>query len=313
MLILSNELDVSVDWVVRLLRGRHVDYLRLNTERAEDFDWRVEPSLGQAVLSTRDQKFDLSSVSGVWFRRPETPNPSWNGMHRSELEFAKAQWRAIFLGLRSIGSASWINDPFRNLEAESKLLQIRAAKEVGLPMPETLVTNSREEALSFLRTLHGEAVIKALHAPLVEREDALPQFIFTEKATLEMLRSAFEREPIPFILQRYITPKTDLRVTVVDDRIFTAAIVDSRPALDWRRLSPPARFAPAELPGAVGDWCRDLVRRLQLRFGAIDLIESEGEYFFLEINPNGEWGWLQKTCELPIAEALADALTGGIG
>jgi len=45
-----------------------------------------------------------------------------------------------------------------------------------------------------------------------------------------------------------------------------------------------------------------------LYFGAIDIVEHEGRFWFLEVNPNGEWGWLQKPNGVPIAEALCDLM-----
>lgn len=309
VLILSNELDVSVDWVVRLLRARGVDYVRLNTERADCWNWSLHPACGRGRVEVAGEDHDLSALTGVWYRRPETPNPSWSNVHPAELELAKAQWRAVFVGLLSVGSASWINEPFRNIAAETKPLQLRIAAEAGFSVPETVVTNSRAEALAFLRA-GGQAVVKALSSPLVELADELPLFIYTERAEAKILESAREQEPIPFILQQRVDPKTDVRVTVVDDQVFAAAVADSRIALDWRRLSPPAQFIQYELPRQVADCCRELVRRMGLRFGALDLaVDVEDRHFFLEINPNGEWGWLQKTCDLPIAEAIADALT----
>ena len=54
-----------------------------------------------------------------------------------------------------------------------------------------------------------------------------------------------------------------------------------------------------------------LVRRLGLRYGAIDLILTpEGDYVFLEINPNGQWQWIEEPTGLPITSALCDELTG---
>ena len=49
-----------------------------------------------------------------------------------------------------------------------------------------------------------------------------------------------------------------------------------------------------------------------LAFGAIDLIRTpEGGHVFLEVNPAGEWGMLEKELDYPIAEAIAGALLGG--
>ncbi len=55
--------------------------------------------------------------------------------------------------------------------------------------------------------------------------------------------------------------------------------------------------------------CRALVRALNLRFGAIDLVRCDGKVWFLEINPTGEWAWLEHVFGDRIASAIADELT----
>lgn len=50
--------------------------------------------------------------------------------------------------------------------------------------------------------------------------------------------------------------------------------------------------------------------RMHLNFGCFDLIVTpDGEYVFLECNPNGQWLWVELATGLPIAEAIADFLT----
>ena len=54
-----------------------------------------------------------------------------------------------------------------------------------------------------------------------------------------------------------------------------------------------------------------LVDELNLRFGAIDLIRDvNGEYWFLECNPNGQWAWIENRTGLPISAAIVDELEG---
>jgi len=80
--------------------------------------------------------------------------------------------------------------------------------------------------------------------------------------------------------------------------------------LDWR-LHPDRPWSPYTLRGEDRDRCAALVAELGLRYGGIDLaIDASGDPWFLEVNPNGEWGWLaQGDAELPIVEAIADELT----
>ena len=80
---------------------------------------------------------------------------------------------------------------------------------------------------------------------------------------------------------------------------------------DWRHYDDPSvRYSAHTLPGDIERRCRQLVERLGLSFGAIDLILTpSGEYVFLEINANGQWGFIELSTGLPIAEAVVDFLT----
>lgn len=120
----------------------------------------------------------------------------------------------------------------------------------------------------------------------------------------------------PVAFQTPIDPKRDIRVTVVGGQAF-AAVRDLETAepgeaapLDWRRGGD-LPWGPHELPPDLSSRCTELVAALRLDFGAIDLLlQPDGRYWFCEINPNGEWGWLQHS-GLPIAEALATLLIDG--
>jgi glutathione synthase/RimK-type ligase-like ATP-grasp enzyme len=79
--------------------------------------------------------------------------------------------------------------------------------------------------------------------------------------------------------------------------------------LDWR-LDPDRAWEPFELAEPEAERCRALLTTLGLRFGGIDLAQDDtGRLWFLEINPNGEWGWLSELAELPIVGALCDELS----
>lgn len=94
-------------------------------------------------------------------------------------------------------------------------------------------------------------------------------------------------------------------------RVYATEILgrNGRPILgDWRRKGVGLHFSKAELPDVVADTCVEITQRNGLHFGAIDLVKSGGDFYFLEINPSGEWGWLQTSAGLPIAEAIADWL-----
>lgn len=64
------------------------------------------------------------------------------------------------------------------------------------------------------------------------------------------------------------------------------------------------------VPDQIREAVSQLLARLRLRFDALDFVVTpQDEWMFLEINPNGQWAWLQDATGLPIAAAIADALT----
>src|SRR5205823_6378648 len=148
-------------------------------------------------------------------------------------------------------------------------------------------------------------IVKALYSPLIE-EPEQDFFIFTnelpdiEAADDDAIRLS------PSVFQEALLPKTDYRVTVVGEQLFPVKIKPSDPdraSLDWRIEKDGVDFVPCSLPSEIEFRCRELVGSAGLLFGAIDLVEHAGDFYFLEINPNGEWGWLQRPHGIPIAQA----------
>ena len=117
----------------------------------------------------------------------------------------------------------------------------------------------------------------------------------------------------PLIIQAEVPKKYDVRVTVVGAQVFATAIWsqdNEETEVDWRRGSrPDLRHEAISLPDEVVAQCRELVRCLNLRYGAIDLVcDRDEELWFLEINPNGQWAWIENQTGYPIAAAIVDEL-----
>jgi glutathione synthase/RimK-type ligase-like ATP-grasp enzyme len=223
------------------------------------------------------------------------------------------QWRAFLLGLASVPGPRWVSSPGAIRAAEDKARQLSLARRLGMEVPETLWTNSLSSARRFLDENGDEMAAKSVTSAWWEREGT-GWFVFAGRVQREDLPSASGLAAAPVALQAPIDPKRDVRVTVVGSQVFAAIRVDQASAagpdavpLDWRRGSDQP-WVPHALPDTTAFRCIELVASLDLRFGAIDLLlDPSGRHWFCEINPNGEWGWLQRS-GLPIAEALADHL-----
>ena len=108
---------------------------------------------------------------------------------------------------------------------------------------------------------------------------------------------------------------SDIRVTVVGDEVFAAEILSQNresSRVDWRATDDRnLEHRVHELPSTLIRRCRRLVSHLGISFGAIDFaLKKDGTYVFFEINPNGEWLWIEDLLKMPISDRIAAWLGG---
>ena len=138
-------------------------------------------------------------------------------------------------------------------------------------------------------------------------------FLYTSAVQEQDLEEAETLRYCPMVFQEEIPKLRELRVISVANNLFVGALDASRYALktmDWRNVNPKdCPWEPYELKGEVVNHLNCLMSKLGLVYGALDLIQKpDGEYIFLEVNPTGEWGMLERDLDLPISKAIAKAL-----
>lgn len=304
VLIITNEQDLAADLVVLELERRGVPVLRCNTERL--FAWKVDcrPGDSWALEDHLGRRAVSDVVRGVWWRRPEPPEPPTPLPTAEESEAFRAQWHALLEGLASVPGPRWISPPGAIRAAENKALQLAGARGLGFKVPQTVWTNTGEAIAA-----NGPTVVKPI-TTAAWSDGENPAFVFAHLVGPEGLPSETDLALLPAAFQQPIWPKRDLRVTVVGRRVMTAIAAETATSeLDWR-LDPDRAWEPFELAEPEAERCRALLATLGLRFGGIDLAQDNtGRLWFLEINPNGEWGWVSELAELPIVGALCDELS----
>lgn len=314
ILILSNKWDVTVDFVVAELRSRFVSFIRINTEDLVSGRATISFPDFHILVSKHNRVCDLTAeINVIWNRRPGKSFDDIPLSARPSLaiqNFVNDQWHSWLEAIQLIPHITWVNHPRANDAIENKARQLLIASKLGFEIPETLITNDPTDARELAKKYGNHLVAKALYSPLIEEPEG-DFFVFT--STIKNI-DAIPNEEIrvsPSIFQRALIPKVDYRVTVVGEQLFAARIerLDQKSLkTDWRMEEHDLRFVQCNLPSDVENLCYRFVRGCELLFGAMDLVEHQGRFFFLEINPNGEWGWLQKPHNIPIAKALCDLL-----
>lgn len=243
----------------------------------------------------------LEKVKTVWHRRRFFPTlqeiPDLN-----DQAFIKREWSELFSGIFSTMDAFFVNEPARQ-ELAVKPLQLRMAEQLGLRIPDTLITNDPAAAEAFIER-HGQLVVHKTLSPPRHRFLATTKWSPSQRVALKDLVFG------PVIFQETITNCTELRVTVIGEQIFAAAFRPPDGLIDGRFVDTPYRSH--ELPKGVASQLLSLVRGLGLVFSTIDLkLTEEGEYVFLELNPQGQYLYVEILSGMPLTDAMAQLLANG--
>jgi MvdD-like protein with pre-ATP grasp domain len=274
------------------------------------------------VLGEHRLTLDMAEISAVWDRRPGAPvvdtrisdPPLRDYIQRECSYFLHDVWHTL--------PCFWVPGPPRLVQRASyKVTQLALAGQLGFEVPPTLVTNSPEEFVEFYRRHAGRIISKPFYYNTVyPSAETTKDFwgMYTQPVTIHDVRFAASLRFCPVIVQAYVPKRVELRITVVGDEIFACEIhsqVTHRTKHDWRNydLAHTPHYVH-DLPQEVRERCHRLVAALGLCYGAIDMILTpDGRYVFLEINPSGQFRWIEDITGLPISAAIAQLLAAHEG
>lgn len=311
ILILTSQDDATADFVAAKLRRS--ECLRIDTDDLPSAV-SIASTEQRSAIRVRRTEFRPEQFSGVWYRRPKAiAFPARLG--KAESRHAAAEYTAALEGFLSlIPERRWINHPSRNILAGHKLEQVRRAQSAGFNVPKTFVTQDAAALRRFWKACSGKVILKPLSGGYLEREEpGRDTLIYTNPLREEDLTRTAEIARCPTIFQERIAKKADIRITVVDDDLqaveLTAADNDE-PRLDIRRNNmTDVVYRRTVLPRSIESSIRRVLRSYGLRFAAIDMLRDfRGKYYFLEINPNGQWAWLDMAGATNTRDTLIRAL-----
>ncbi|MFI9307153.1 RimK family alpha-L-glutamate ligase [Streptomyces triculaminicus] len=229
---------------------------------------------------------DVGDLDVVWWRRgsnfQKIPPDITN---QADVEVIDNDCRTALAGmLWNDFHGTWVSDPHATAMAENKLVQLSAARAAGLPVPRTLVSQDPEEIRRFCLSIEGDVVVKSVRGC-----SSAPTF--TTKVTDAHLREEVSMRLSPAIYQECVPGQDHLRVLVLGDEIYAVSIRSED--LDWRgRL--PGSFGIAQVDDATRAGLIDVLRRLRLRMGVVDMkLDSSGTPVWLEVNPQGQFLFMQ--------------------
>ncbi|MBD0839529.1 MULTISPECIES: ATP-grasp ribosomal peptide maturase [unclassified Streptomyces] len=303
VLILTSEEDVTADMVVVHLHACSVPVVRFDPAdltNGVSLSGEFVHGAFRGHLSAGGRLVSLGGLRSVWLRRPGTPAAR---AAAPSAWLAEESSQALYGMLRGSG-ARWMNDPDAAHRARHKPWQLRLAQSCSLPVPATLITTFPQAAREFAER-YPDLVVKPVSG--AHPQDP-PRAVPTSRVSPDADFSAVAFGPT--LLQRHVTKRADIRLTVVGERLLAARRLADPDEVDVRFSSTAAAWHPAEVPARIAEGVRAYMRHAGLAYGAFDFAEdADGTWWFLECNQSGQFGFVEVDTGQPIARTIAEWLS----
>lgn len=310
LLILSNSQDATVAYLVPHLETASIPYVRIDTDTILD-DLRFTFTPSEPILNFGGGSYSPNDFEVIWYRRPESlVSKIANGTPESK--YGLDEWTEALEGfLAHVPVTKWMNHPSANAFASHKIEQLSTALRLGFLIPPSLVTQNADSLKEFYSQHSGKIIAKPLSTGLIEEPDTgTVSLIYTSRVRESDLQYLQDLNVCPTLFQKELDKEFDVRITVVDKSIHAVKLraVDSPRSqrLDIRRDNMhDVDYETCELPPEVTSLILALMNYYGLRFAAIDMaVTKSGEWHYFEINPNGQWAWLDTAAGLNIASSF---------
>lgn len=314
LLILSDQLDAHADYLCTKIQQQNIPFFRFNLDTESLKYSTIHYENGIWSITQQKKVLDLNQVTSILPRRVAV-ELTLEEARDSDNTFKiwRNEWnRAIAGMLAHLRPRKWLNELIYVYRAENKYLQDQVARNIGFNVPPFIVSNQKVELLDFAKQ-HKECVLKMMAQEFYYEQNETKGF-YVNKVSYEDLLEFQEEGENPIVLQRYIPKSFEVRYTVVGHQHFACKIDSQRSKranIDWRRYDiPNTPHAAIEAPQDIQEKVTRLMQALNLNYGALDFIVTpEQDWYFLEINPMGQWLWIEALSGLNISDAMIQFLT----
>ncbi len=323
ILIFTNKEDSHPTHVIQYLKAWRVSVFRLNTEcLLTDYRFSWWANANDCDFCIRNIKNGLEiyghEISAIWDRRPqvpkELPQPNeYEDVNKLNLDEAHEFLSFIRYYLKDVFS---IGSIVEDRPAASKMLQLSIARQLGMCIPDTCFANEKAP-IALLADRYASLSLKPIGESCILLNDEEEYVFYSQKVNSSVLLQQPEQvfSQTANFVQNYVEKAYELRITVccndiVACKIDSQAMDDDKGKIDWRQgYDYDLKHEIVELPEMIKTFCHQFLEKMKLNFGCFDFIVTpEGDYVFLECNPNGQWLWIELLTGYDISNIVAKNL-----
>ena len=310
ILILSTSYDYDTQIVIDWLKSFNASFIRINDEDLLFGDTTVFFD----VLNSNNSYFEIDKkkvffreINTIWFRKFGFLN-SYKKNYGSNSDTFKFLNRELItfreVLCKEFKNRFWLYN--KNIDL-NKIEVLKTAKICGLKIPSTVLTNSKTAIIKNDSLKNKSFITKAIGETANISSGKYGGVMYTKKVDFTKIEEKFAIS----LLQSEIEKRYEIRTFFIDDRFFSMAVFsqkNEKTSQDFRNYDQdsPNRTVPYSLPHKIVSKLLKLTRKLSLNTGSIDLIRSiDGEYYFLEVNPSGQFGMTSLPCNYNLHKEVA--------
>ncbi|MDG2152987.1 MAG: hypothetical protein P8K10_03535 [Crocinitomicaceae bacterium] len=261
-------------------------------------------------INAQGNSVEIKKIKSVWWRlKPNLTSIPETQEEFERTKFIHREWQLTLEPLKYfLNECFWINRREADALCRNKPYQLHMAKEEGFKIPNGIISNNSNDVQKRISGFK-QVVYKPLSYYIVPPNRILYSSIMTKE---EVEQKSTNIEQAPCIFQEYIDKDFELRITIVGKKVFPIKIQsqqNSATKFDWRKDQINVDYEIFDLPKRIEQKLLHLHQKFEMFFGAYDfIVDPKGEYYFLEVNPAGQWLWMEEVLNLNISECIAEAL-----
>ena len=292
-LIITSSFDQTATYIIQ--QFPQISFFRLNVDQLKDYKVNITDQ-GWSI-SYHDEYITNNDVYSIYYRKPTFPNlseydASYHAMIHKDII-------TMINGIVDVFPGKVLTKPHILRLTENKVFQLLKASQYGFVIPSSYIGNDQYKANQF-----NQGIIKPLSTGKVHTNNGY------EIYQTNIFQGVNEDICLtPLYVQEYIKKQYEVRVTIINQHVY-AVRIDTIDQVDWRNDYEHHHYTLIKCPEDIIKKCYNMMEDFHIVFGAFDFIVTpDDEWVFLEVNPNGQWLWLEESLQLDISKKIVEYLT----
>lgn len=289
--IVTSSFDLTVDYLIH--KYSHVDFFRFNLDLFHEYELSINPD--ETNISNISRSITLENCRSIYYRKPQLPNLK-NIFPEQYHTFAHKEVFNVMEGMIESCDQKCLSKPSLLRLGNNKVYQLKLAKKLDFMLPKSSISNKGSSGKN--------NIVKPISTGSVDygdKKEVVQTNLVNDSYSLESLKYC------PAYFQEYIDKEYEVRLTIVGNFVFPVKI-SSENNVDWRTPDNNVKYELISIPEEIINKSKQLLSALNLRFGCLDFIIKDNDFYFLEVNTNGQWLWLEKELNLNISEKILEEL-----